>query len=107
MKNSGKFPNAAKRFFLLFLPLLTLATVIAAGFLFQELKSQKKMLKAGERREVELLRGVATNDIKSILSDLVLLSSHHVFHQMLENDQLAIRQNLSKIFLDFCKRSSA
>ncbi len=106
MKNNGKLNKKGYRFFLIFLPLLVLSTAITAGFLFQELKSQKKILKASERREVELLRRVAINDVKSAVSDLVFLSSHHVLHQMLENDQPAIRQKLAKIFLDFCKKAA-
>lgn len=63
MKDRDNTTGTAKRFCLIFLPLLILTTVIASGFLLQGLKSQKKMLLADERREVELLRRVAVNDI--------------------------------------------
>jgi len=105
MKNSGKFPNVAKPFFLIFLPLFTLAASIAAGFLFHELKSQKEILKTGEQRQVEMLRRVANDDVKAVISDLFYLSVNPVLHQMIETGQPVIRQKLGKVFLDFCKNS--
>lgn len=102
----GKLTGIAKRFFLIFIPLLALTTAITAGFLLQELKSQRRILLAGEHRAVELLRRVAVNDIKSILTDLLFLTTHSNLRQMLENDQPAYHPELSKIFLDFCKRKA-
>ncbi|MEE8430466.1 MAG: histidine kinase dimerization/phosphoacceptor domain -containing protein [Candidatus Desulfatibia sp.] len=105
MKNSGKPPNTAKPFFLIFLPLLILATSIIAGFLFQELKSQKEILKTGEQRQVEMLRRMANDDVKGVISDLFYLAVNPVLHQMIETGQAAMRQKLGKVFLDFSKNS--
>lgn len=106
MKKNKKFPNISKQFFRIFLPLFIIATAITAGLLSHERESQKKDIMTMELREVELLRRVATNDIISVVSDLLFLSSHNVLHQMLENDNLALRQELSEFFLDFCKTAA-
>jgi signal transduction histidine kinase len=103
MENDGKLLNVSKRFLQLFLPLFIIATLISAGFLSQEISSQKKVIKAEELRKVELLKGVATNDIKSVIADLLFLSTHNVLNQLLENDKQDINNKLSKIFLHFCK----
>jgi hypothetical protein len=105
MKNSDKSPGVAKSFFLIFLPFFALATSIAAGFLFHELKLQKETLKTGEQRQVEMLRRVANDDVKAVISDLFYLSVNPVLHQMIETGQSVIRQKLGKVFLDFSKNS--
>jgi len=105
MENLSKGPNAVKPFFLIFLPLFALATAIAAGFLFYELKLQKKILKADEQRQVEVLRRVAKDDVKAVISDLFYLSVNPVLHQMIESGQQTTRRKLGKVFLDFSKNS--
>ncbi len=105
MKNSDKSPGVAKSFFLIFFPLFALVTSIATGFLFHELKSQKEILKTREQRQVEMVRRVANDDVKAVISDLFYLSVNPVLHQMIEIGQPVIRQKLGKVFLDFCKNS--
>ena len=103
-KESGdKLTGLMKRFCLIFLPLLALVSAITAGFLYQEIEVQKKILLSDQRRNVELLRRVTVNDIRSIILDLIYLSAHPKLHQMLENDDPDDRLKLSRIFLDFCK----
>ena len=103
-KESGvKLTGVMKRFCLIFLPLLAVASAIAAGFLCQETRVQQKLLLSDERRNVELLRQVAVNDIRSIILDLLYLSAHPKLHQMLENHDPDDRLKLSQIFLDFSK----
>jgi len=106
MKEQDKLTGIAKRFCLTFIPLLALTTVITAGFLLQELKSQRRILLASEHQAVELLRRVAVNDIKSVLTDLLFITTHTKLRQMLENDQPAYHPELPKIFVAFCKRKA-
>ena len=86
-KESGdKLTGVTKRFCLIFLPLLALSSAITAGFLYQEIKAQRKILLSDQRQNVELLRRVTVNDIRSIILNLIYLSAHPKLHQMLEND---------------------
>ena len=102
-ENGGKLTGMMKRFCLIFLPLLALISAITAGFLYQETGVQRKLLLSDQRQNVELLRRLAINDIRSIILDLLFLSVHPNLHQMLENDDPDNRPKLSRIFLDFCK----
>jgi hypothetical protein len=105
MKNSGKSPNIAKPFSLIFLTLFTFATSIVAGFSFQNLKSQKKHLKIAEQGHLEVALREIHENIKSIISDLFYLSVNPSLHQMIETGQLSVREKVSKVFMDFCKNS--
>ena len=102
-ENGGKLTGVMKRFCLIFLPLVALASAITAGFLYQESGVQKKLLLSDQRRNVEMLRRLAINDIRSIILDLLYLSAHPKLHQMLENNDPDDRLKLSRIFLDFSK----
>ena len=102
-ESGGKLTGVMKRFCLIFLPLLVLASAITAGFLYQETEVQKKLLLSDQRLNVELSRRTAVNDIKSIILDLIYLSAHPKLHEMLENDHPDDRLKLSRIFLDFSK----
>ena len=52
-KESGdKLTGVMKRFCLIFLPLLALASAITAGFLYQEIEVQRKLLLSDQRRNV-------------------------------------------------------
>ncbi len=104
MKHSVNFPTV-KNFILVFFPLLLLLSFIATTFIFQELKSQKVILKSKERQNIERLRRIANDDVKSVVSDLFYLSIHPMLHQMIENDNLVTRQKLAKIFSEFCENS--
>ena len=102
-ESDGKLTGVMKRFCLIFLPLLVLASAITAGFLYQEKEVQRKILLSDQRRNVDLLRRITVNDIRSIILDLIYLSAHPKLHQMLENDDPDDRLRLSRIFLGFCK----
>ncbi|MBW1869007.1 MAG: response regulator [Deltaproteobacteria bacterium] len=102
-ESGDKLTGVMKRFCLIFLPLLVLASAITAGFLYQEKEVQRKILLSDQRRNVDLLRRITVNDIRSIILDLIYLSAHPKLHQMLENDDPDDRLRLSHIFLDFCR----
>jgi len=90
MKSDGRSPFA-KTFFLIFLPLFLLFSIVSAVFFFQEMRSQKLLLKSKERQHVETLRRVASDDFKTIISDLFLLSVHPVLHQLIMEDNPGTR----------------
>jgi len=101
--NGDKPAGVTKRFCLIFLPLLTLSSAITTGFLYQEIEVQRKILLSDQHQNVELLRRVTVNDIRSIILDLIYLSAHPQLHQMLEKDHPDDRSKLSRTFLDFSK----
>ena len=104
MKNIASF--SIKTFLLSFIPLLLLLLVVLATFLFQEIKAQKVILMATEKQNIETLRGLVDDDIKTILSDLFFLSVHPMLHQMLENDNSSVRQKVADDFKNFCSNST-
>ena len=103
MKNIFSYP--VKIFFLFFLSFLLLFLVIAGGFLFQKLKAEKKILKAGERQNIEILRRIANDDVKSVALDLFFLSVHPELHKMIDNNIPLAPQKLADDFLAFCSTS--
>jgi len=94
-----------KKFLLFFLPLLILLFVIILGFLFQEVKSQKTILKAKEKENIEILRRVANDDIESVVSDLFFLSVNPLLHQMLDNNNSVVLNKVKDDFRTFCSNS--
>ncbi|RLC18094.1 MAG: hypothetical protein DRH93_16950, partial [Deltaproteobacteria bacterium] len=104
MKNGFSFP--IKFFLLFFLSFLLLFLAVAVSFLFQELKAEKIILKAKEQQNIEILRRIANDDVKSVASDLFFLSVHPVLHQMIEDDNPVVRQKLADNFKMFCSNST-
>jgi len=105
-KNKRKHFNiSVKGFFLFFLPLLLLSLSMAAGFLAHEFKFGKMLLMAKEKQNIEILRRIANNDIKSVASDLFFLSVNPLLHQMLENDNPIVRQKVADEFHAFSENS--
>jgi len=105
MKNDYKSKGIYKHFFLIFLTLLSLTLAIMTVFLIQDVKSQRQILKADQRHDAEMMRWIASSKLKSVFSDLIYLSTHPVLRKLLEKDQPSLRQQLTHIFLDFCKTS--
>ncbi len=97
--------NLTKRFFIIFLPLFVLTTVITAGFLFQDLKVRQKVLEAGAMQQVEVLRRVASNSVQSVVTDLFFLAVNPIFHQMIDTGRPDIARELADVFLTFSKNS--
>ena len=103
MKKRVSYP--IKFFSLIFLSFLLLFLGVAGGFLFQKLKAEKKILKAKERQNIEILRRIANDDVKSVALDLFFLSVHPVLHQMIDNTIPVAPQKLADDFLAFCSNS--
>ncbi len=104
MKNS--VTPLTKTFFLFLIALLVLSSGIAAIFFFQESKAQIVILKAKEQQNIEKLRRIANDDVKSVTTDLFFLSVNPVLHQMIENDNPIVRQNLADEFKMFSSKST-
>lgn len=102
-KRDGRLKGVVQRFLLIFTSFVVLTTGVASVFLIQELRSQRRILLADERRGVEVLRRVAVSDVKVVISDLIFLSANRELHQMLENDNSVSRQKVADAFLAFCE----
>jgi len=104
IQKNANFPET-KMFFLIFIPLLLLYSSITTIFLLQELKSQKLLIKTKEQQNIEMMRRIANDDVKSVISDLFYLSVHPVLHQMVQNENPVTQLNLSGIFKEFSKNT--
>jgi len=102
-KDGAKVIGVARRFFLFFVPLFVLMTAVVAVFFVQELKNWRRGLEADERMAVALMQETAAGDMKSIVTDLLYLSSHHVLRQVLESSDPASRRELSQAFEAFSR----
>ncbi len=95
------------KYFLLFLSaLLLLVTFVVVSFLLQEFKAHKRILLAKERKNLEILRRIANDNVKSVASDLFYLSAHPLLHRMLENNSPAVQRELADDFKLFSSNST-
>ena len=90
-----------KAFLLIFIPLFFLFAVLAAAFWFHENQSQQMLLQSGEKQHVEALRRIANDDIKTIISDLFLLSVNPKLQQFIDTDKPDERLALAAVFREF------
>ena len=104
MKNNIRV--SIQTFFLFFIPLMLILSIIVFSFLFQELKAQKIILMAKEKQNIEKLRRVANDDVKSVALDLFFLSVHPLLQQILEKDNPVSRLKLANDFKAFCRNST-
>ncbi len=96
-----------RRFLLIFLPLLTLASVIAMLFYYLEAKNAKEerfIFETSEVNYVKLQMQTIINDFKMIKSDLAILTSHHEMHKHHEGGEFHRKKALAEEFLLFCDK---
>ncbi|MGR3301137.1 MAG: PAS domain S-box protein, partial [Candidatus Scalindua sp.] len=96
-----------RRFLLIFLPLLTLASVIAMLFYYLEAKNAKEerfIFETSEVNYVKLQMQTIINDFKMIKSDLAILTSHHEMHKHHEGGEPHRKKALAEEFLLFCDK---
>jgi len=97
--------NPIYLFLLFFVSSLLLFGSMTAFFLFQESKTEIKILMAKELQAIEKMRRVANDEIKSVVSDLFYLSVHPKLRQMLENGNPVFRQGLAEDYKFFSSSS--
>ena len=96
--------GAAKRFLIIFLPLLAAIVGITMLVYYTEVKSDRTINEAREANIVSLQRQVVTSDFKSVVSDLMILSEKNELRTMLESGEVTHRRALSEEFLSYSKR---
>ena len=87
-----------RRFLLIFLPLLTLASVIAMLFYYLEAKNAKEerfIFETSEVNYVKLQMQTIINDFKMIKSDLAILTSNHEMHKHHEGGEFHRKKALA------------
>lgn len=98
--------SVLKRFLAYFSVLLVLTLLIASGFIYRENKFDTEMLLANERQTVEMLRRISLDNIKTIVADLMFLSSLPELHQVMNSYDQESRAKLAQVFLDFHRTHS-
>jgi len=104
--NVQAYGSYIKNFILIFIPLFFLFSILAAAFWFHEKKSQQMLLLSAEKQHIEVLRRIANDDIKTIISDLFLLSLNPKLQQFIETDKPDNRLALAAVFREFSKSTT-
>jgi len=89
-----------KRFLIIFLPSLALVGSIVMVLFSMEKKTNRLIIENKEVQNVNLQKKIISTDLRSIVSDVVILSGHHEIKDFLsgESDDL---KNLAEEFLFF------
>jgi len=94
-----------KFFFLIFIPLALFFACITGLFLYQEVNKQTSLLQSREMQAIEKLSRVANEIIRSVVSDLFLLSADPAMYRMIADENVATRQELARLFKKFSRRT--
>jgi len=94
-----------KFFFLIFIPLALFFGCITGLFLYQEVNKQTSLLHSNEMQTIEKLRRVANESIRSVVSDLFLLSADPTMYRMIADENVATRQELARLFKKLSRRT--
>ncbi len=94
-----------KSFFMLFIPLVLFFFCITGLFLYQDLNKHHSLLESKELQTIEMLRRIANDSIRSVVSDLFLLSAHPAMQQMIADQNTATWQQLAQLFEKFSRRT--
>ena len=97
------FKATGRRFLVIFLPIFLVVSGIAVGFYSTDVRTERIILESSEARNVELQAEVVNTDLRSIVSDLMVLSSHHELRLLLESGEPGHREALAGEFLSFSK----
>ncbi|MEH2353975.1 ATP-binding protein [Nostoc sp.] len=89
-----------KNFLTVFLPLSALVGVIIATIYYQQVQTEKILLKTNELRKVDLQTKVISGDFHSVVSDLMVISKQNELQRILEGVNRQ-QQALSQEFLLF------
>jgi len=95
--------SSFKFFFLIFIPLALFFTCITGLFLYQEVNKQTSLLQSNEMQTIEKLSRVANENIRSVVSDLFLLSADPAMYRMVADENVTTRQELARLFKKFSR----
>ncbi len=93
--------HAAKRFLIIFLPLVILLGGILAVFYYQQVKNERTIIETGEVQHVSHQMDIVINDLQSIVSDLMFLSEQNELQEMLDSGEAGVRKALTEEWLSF------
>ena len=93
-----------KRFLTVFLPLSILMSGIALVFYYTDLGTERTILEANEKNNVNIQKKIITGNFTSVVSDLMILSEQHELQRILENSRDHTIKDLADNFLTFSKR---
>ncbi len=105
MEINKSFSGVLRYITFIFLALLSATTIIFFGFYSQEVKSKKMILMANERQSSKLLLKIIESDLKVNAYNLIFLANHTMLHKWLINKSVENRMELSRLFLNFCKKT--
>ncbi len=94
----------AKRFLIIFLPLIALIIGISMIVYDSEIKSVRSIHEARGANAVSLAEQLIVGDLGSVVSDLMILSEMSELGQMLESGDAADREALSRAFISYSRR---
>ncbi len=95
--------SIAKRFIVIFVPIVTLIT-LGALFLYQkETRANAAIIKARESASIERLQEVIRSDFHTIVSDLMFLSTQAGIHSFSKENKLQASDELAIEFRAFAK----
>ena len=94
----------AKRFFLLFLPLLALLGVMVATFRCLDVRTGNMIVEGRELQKVDMQVETLADSLRSIVSDLHVLAGHREMTRALEDGETAGRESLAEEFLVLCEK---
>ncbi len=107
-KKSSSTRSAGKQFkgfIIVFLPLILLSNIIIYFFMQYDLSIHRKKLFVQEEKKVEILKRSAENCIRSVIADLLYLSLHPSFKEMVNKNSRKHSETLTKLFIDFSRKT--
>jgi len=94
-----------KFFLLIFIPLALFFSCITGLFLYQEVNKQTSLLQSNEMQTIEKLNRIVNENIRSVVSDLFLLSADPAMYRMIADENVATRQELARLFKKLSRRT--
>ncbi len=105
--NTAKFNNSRnflKNFLILFTSSLTVIGGISLAFYFIAQQSRQGIIEHQEKFTIAQQEEIIQNDIKSIVSDLMLLTNHHRLHSNFTTHAANSFDTVAKEFLNFSRQ---
>lgn len=93
--------HVAKRFLIIFLPLVILLGGILAVFCYQQVKNERTIIESEEVQHVSHQMDIIINDLQLIVSDLMFLSEQNELREMLDSGEAGVPQALAEEWLSF------
>jgi len=92
-----------KRFLLAFLPVAVFLASIALAFYYKDVKAKRAVFGAREVRLVEIQKEITSRNLSFIVSDLMILATHHELRMFLDSNEASYREALTGEFLAFAR----